>query len=214
MIQVKKFTFNPFQENTYVLYDETKECVIIDPGCYGKDEQKQLADFIEVKGLNPVKLLNTHAHVDHVLGNYFVSKTYNLELGMHELDLPTLALVPQSCSLYGIPGYELSPEPSYYLNENDVITFGNSSLTVLFGPGHAPGHVAFYSKEDAFVINGDILFQGSIGRTDLPGGDFEVLKKTIFETMFALPDNTLVYCGHGGETTIGEEKKSNVILRL
>lgn len=212
MIKIAKFTFNPFQENMYVLYDETKECVIIDPGCKSTEEKQMLADYIEKEGLKPVKLLNTHCHVDHVFGNYFVSKTYGLELGIHKLDLPTLALVPQACKLYGIPGYELSPEPTWFFDEGDVIKFGDSKLDVIFGPGHAPGHVAFYSEPDKFVINGDILFQGSYGRYDLPGGDFDVLKKTITEKMFALPDDTVVFCGHGGETTIGQEKRTNPIL--
>lgn len=212
MITVAKFTFNPFQENTYVLYDETNECVIIDPGCYEDFERKQLADFIAEKGLKPVKLLNTHCHLDHVFGNYFVSKTYHLELEAHKADLPTLAFVLQACKMYGLDAYQLSPEPTRFLEAGDLVKFGHSELEVIFGPGHAPGHVAFYSKADAFVINGDILFKGSYGRYDLPGSDFSALKKTITETMFSLPNETLVYCGHGPETTIGEEKKSNMIL--
>lgn len=213
MIKIKKFTFNPFQENTYVLHDETKECVIIDPGCYELHEREELASFIEDNQLKPVQLLNTHCHVDHVFGNYFVSQTYGLELACHELDVPTLNLVPRACQLYGIQGYQLSPEPSIFLNEGDVVRFGKSELAVIFGPGHAPGHIAFYSEKQHFIINGDILFQGSFGRYDLPGGNFEVLRKTILEKLFALPDQTVVYCGHGGETTIGIEKQSNPIIK-
>jgi hydroxyacylglutathione hydrolase len=212
MIRVFKLTFNPFQENTYVLADETNEAVIIDPGCYGKDEQSRLAELINNKGLNPVKLVNTHCHIDHVLGNYFVQKKYALPLGIHRLDLPTLGMVEQSANLYGFKGYELSPEPGYFIEEGEQLTFGNSSLEVIFGPGHAPGHIAFYSAEDKFVINGDILFKGSYGRYDLPGGSFTVLKETILTKMFQLPSDTTVYCGHGPETTIGEEKVSNMIL--
>lgn len=212
MIKIAKFTFNPFQENTYVLYDESKECVIIDPGCYDQSEKERLANFIEDNDLTPVKLLNTHCHIDHVLGNYFVSKTYGLDLGIHKLDLPTLAFVPQSCMLYGFKGYEMSPDPTYFLDEGDVIEFGNSKLDVLFGPGHAPGHIAFYSAEDNFIINGDILFRGSYGRYDLPGGSLDVLKESIITKLFKLPDETVVYCGHGPETTIGEERHSNPIL--
>lgn len=212
MIKIAKFTFNPFSENTFVLFDETKECVIIDPGCHSQEEKDHLKGFIEEEGLKPVKLINTHCHVDHVFGNYFVSKTWNLELGIHKLDLPTLELVPRSCAMYGIKGYELSPEPGYFFDEGDKIKFGESELEIIFGPGHAPGHVAFYAPEDGFVVNGDILFQGSFGRYDLPGGDLEVLKKTITEKMFALPDETIVLCGHGGETTIGHEKTTNPIL--
>ena len=212
MIQVHKFTFNPFQENTYILSDETNECIIIDPGCYSKEEQERFANYIENKGLVPVKLINTHCHIDHVLGNYFVSKKYDLELGIHKLDIPTLQFVPQSCHLYGFESYELSPEPSYFIEEGEKITFGNSHLDVLFGPGHAPGHIAFYSSDDKFIVNGDILFKGSYGRYDLPGGDFDVLKRTIFDKMFLLPDDTTVYCGHGPETSIGDEKKHNMIF--
>lgn len=212
MIQVAKFTFNPFQENTFVLYDETKECAIIDPGCQSKAEQKVLADFIKEKGLKPTLLLNTHAHLDHIFGNYFVQKMYGLELGLHELDLPTLAMAPKACAMYGIRDYELSPEPGYFLKEGKNIKLGNAELEVLFTPGHAPGHVVFYSAADGFVVNGDVLFEGSYGRTDLPGGNFATLKKSITETMFTLPDDTLVLSGHGGETTIGAEKFTNPIL--
>ncbi|MCG8575845.1 MAG: MBL fold metallo-hydrolase [Flavobacteriales bacterium] len=211
MIQVHKLTFNPFQENTYVLSDETKECIIIDPGCYEKVERDHLQQFIEGNGLKPVKLVNTHCHIDHVLGNYFVSEQWGLELWMNELDIPTLNAIQNYADLYGLGGYQLSPQPSHFLNGGDKLTFGNSSLDVIFGPGHAPGHLAFYSAEDKFVINGDILFQGSFGRVDLPGGDFATLKKTILEKMFALPDDTVVYTGHGAETTIGTEKESNPI---
>ena len=212
MIRVFKLTFNPFQENTYVLADETNEAVIIDPGCFGVDEQKRLMQLIDSEGLKPVKLVNTHCHIDHVLGNNFVHKKYDLPLGIHRLDLPTLGMLTQTANMYGFKGFELSPDPAYFIEEGDKVTFGNSTLEVIFGPGHAPGHIAFYSPEDKFVINGDILFKGSYGRYDLPGGDFQVLKETIMNKMFNLPDDTVVYCGHGPETTIGEEKVSNMIL--
>ncbi len=212
MIQLAKFTFNPFQENTFVLYDQTKECVIIDPGCQSKEEKDYLFNFIQSNELKPVRLLNTHCHLDHIFGNNFVHTTWNLELGIHPLDVPTLALAPRACEMYGIRNYELSPEPGYFINERDQIRFGNSTLDVIFGPGHAPGHIAFYAKEDGFLVNGDILFQGSYGRTDLPGGDFNVLKDTIVNKLFLLPDETIVLSGHGGETTIGAERNSNPIL--
>jgi hydroxyacylglutathione hydrolase len=211
MIKVHKLTFNPFQENTYILSDETHEAVIIDPGCYDRSEQAHLADYIQKNGLKPVKLVNTHCHLDHVLGNYFVAKTYGLELGIHKADLPTLHNFERAAAMYGFTGYQLSPEPAYFMDETQTLDFGNSSLEILFGPGHAPGHIAFFSASDKFVINGDILFRGSFGRVDLPGGSLSILKKTILETMFALPDDTLVYCGHGPETIIGEEKRSNPI---
>ncbi len=211
MIEIKKFTFNPFQENTYVLYDETKSCVIIDPGCYEKHEKDKLSQFIESKGLIPKKLLNTHGHIDHVLGNYFVAQTYQIELFAHENIVNQLAAIPNYSQMYGFNAYELSPEPTEYLKEGDTITFGNSKLEVLFCPGHAPDHIVFYSKEQNFVINGDVLFKGSFGRIDLPGGNFETLKKSILEKMFKLPAETTVYTGHGDETTIGVERETNPI---
>lgn len=211
MIQVHKFTYNPFQENTYVLSDETGECIIIDPGCYDQREKEHLAQSIEDLGLQPVKLVNTHCHIDHVLGNYWVAKNWDLELWMNENDLGTLHNIPNYAELYGFGGYQISPDPAHFLNEGDKLTFGNSSLDVIYGPGHCPGHLAFYAKEEKFVINGDILFQGSFGRVDLPGGDFNTLKDTILNKMFALPEDTVVYTGHGGETTIGAEKATNPI---
>lgn len=210
-MQVQKFTFNPFQENTYVLYDETKECVIIDPGCYDKNEQEALKLFIEENGLKPVKLLNTHCHIDHVLGNFFVANTYELDLYMHKDDVVTLNNIPSYAHVYGFGAYQLSPEPSHFLEDGDKVKFGNSELDVIFTPGHAPGHIVFYSAKDSFVINGDVLFQGSFGRVDLPGGDFQTLKDSILNKMFTLPEDTIVYTGHGGETTIGIEKSSNPI---
>jgi len=211
MIQVHKLTFNPFQENTYILSDETSECVIIDPGCYTKEEQERLKKYIQDNNLSPVKLINTHCHIDHVLGNYFVAKEWDLKLGFHEADVPTLAGIESYAGLYGFDGYQMSPEADYFIDEGDVVAFGNSEIQVLFGPGHAPGHLAFYSIEDNFVINGDILFQGSFGRVDLPGGDFDTLKKTIVEKMFNLPEQMIVYTGHGPETSIGIEKENNPI---
>lgn len=214
MIKVHKLTFNAFQENTYLLSDESKECIIIDPGCYEQHEKDHLVKYIDDEGLKPIKLVNTHCHIDHVLGNYFVAKNWDLELWMNELDLFNLENITTYSAVYGFEGYQISPEPAHFLDEGDQLTFGNSKLEVIFGPGHAPGHLAFYSAEDKFVINGDILFQGSFGRVDLPGGDFKTLKKTILEKMFALPDDTVVYTGHGGETTIGVEKKSNPIRHM
>lgn len=214
MIQVHKLTFNPFSENMYILSDETKECAIIDPGCFYPEERQALKEYISKKGLKPTKLWNTHCHLDHVFGNYFVATEWGLELGIHELDLPTLQAYPMAAKMYGIDGFQLSPDPSYFIKEGDKLKFGNSQLEVLFGPGHAPGHIAFYSLEDKFIINGDILFEGSFGRYDLPGGDFNVLKKTIVEKMFKLPEDMVVYTGHGGETTIGQEKRTNPISQM
>jgi glyoxylase-like metal-dependent hydrolase (beta-lactamase superfamily II) len=211
MISVHYFTFSPFQENTYVLHDETGACVIIDPGCYDKREEKELTDYIEKNNLSPKRLLNTHCHIDHVFGNDFVARTYNIGLEMHELDLPLLQGVTQQAQLYGL-NVTPSPEPTHFLKAGDVVTFGNSSLRVIFVPGHAPGHIAFVSDEQRFVINGDVLFNGSIGRTDLPGGNFETLIHSIRTELFSLDDDFQVFTGHGTPTSIGYEKQHNPFL--
>lgn len=211
MLSVKKFTFNPFQENTYIVFDEENNCVIIDPGCYERHEEEELRNFILENSLTPLALLNTHAHIDHVLGNEFVMSTYDLELYIHEKDLSTLHAVESYAHIYGFTAYKTSPEPSHYIQDGELLSFGTIQLKVLFTPGHAPGHVVFYNSENNFVINGDVLFSGSFGRIDLPGGDLETLKNSIYNTMFKLPEETTVYCGHGPETTIGQEKRFNYI---
>jgi glyoxylase-like metal-dependent hydrolase (beta-lactamase superfamily II) len=208
MITIQGFSFNPFQENTYILYDETKECVIIDPGCSNKEEQDELVQFIKDEGLKPVRLLNTHCHVDHVMGNTFVSKKFMLGLEIHKGDLETLHSLPQVSHLYGLNAEE-SVEPTGYINHGDKIKFGNSSLDIAFTPGHSPGSVSFISHADKFVICGDVLFYGSIGRTDLPGGDHELLLSSIREKLFVLEDDFTVLSGHGQETSIGFERKHN-----
>lgn len=214
MISVQKFSFNGFQENTYIVFDDQKNCVIIDPGCYERYEEQELLDFIQDKGLTPIALLNTHAHIDHVLGNQFVTETFSIPFYLHENDLSTLHSVENYAHLYGFGAYKKSPNPTHFLNANDELIFGDIRFKVLYTPGHAPGHVVFYNEENNFVINGDVLFNGSFGRVDLPGGDLETLKKSIFNIMFMLPEDTLVYCGHGPETTIGKEKRSNYILQF
>ncbi len=211
MITVKFFTFGPFEENTYVLYDETKECIIIDPGCYDANEKHELAEFIESKKLRPVRLLNTHAHIDHILGNNFVAGKYHLKLEMNERDIGILKAAPTYGQMWGIQA-EPSPEPEVLLSESDEVRFGNSSLKVLFTPGHSEGSISFYSSENNFVIAGDVLFNGSIGRTDLPGGDFDTLIRSIREKLFPLGDDCTVYPGHGPVTTIGFEKENNPFL--
>ena len=213
MIKIQSFAFNGFQENTYVLFDESKKCIIIDPGCYEQNEKLELERFIVDNELEPVKLINTHCHIDHVLGNRFVAEKWSLDLEMHELDLPTLHSVKDYCQLYGFHNYEESPEPSTFLKEGDKIHFGNSSLDVLFTPGHAPGHIVLYSNEQHFVIGGDVLFQMSIGRTDLPGGDYDTLINSIKDKLLPLDEQTKVYSGHGPSTTIGYEKTNNPFLK-
>lgn len=210
-LEVVSFQFNGFQENTYVVVSLNKTCVIIDPGCYSTYEEKQLFDFIESKDLKPLALLNTHAHIDHILGNWAVKERYKVPFYIHKDDLITLHSVKNYASMYGFQAYKESPEPDFFLENDTVISFEDISFHVLFTPGHAPGHVVFYNEENKFVINGDVLFNGSFGRVDLPGGDINTLKKSIFEIMFKLPEDTVVYCGHGPETTIEQEKKTNYI---
>jgi hydroxyacylglutathione hydrolase len=207
-LQVKKFTFNPFQENTYVLFDETKECIIVDPGCYDNQEQTMLTQFITNNGLKVVKIVNTHAHIDHVLGNAFVSNTYNLPVYLHPIDVTTLKAVKTYAGSYGFHQYT-EVENILTFTEKETLNFGNTSLEILFVPGHCPGHVAFYHANKKIIISGDVLFYQSIGRTDLPGGDFDTLIKSIHEKLFVLPDDVTVYCGHGPETSIGFEKINN-----
>jgi len=205
-------TFNPFQENTYLLHDDTRECVVIDPGCYEKAEHEQLKQYIAANSLKVVRLLNTHCHIDHVLGNKFVADTYSVGLEIHPQDEQTLRAVPTYAPAYGFPQYA-EVLPASFLEEGDRVKFGNTELQVFFTPGHAPGHIVFYNGPEKACIGGDVLFQGSIGRTDLPGGDFDTLITSIREKMFALPDDVTVYPGHGPETTIGYEKRHNPFLR-
>ncbi|MDJ1500869.1 MBL fold metallo-hydrolase [Xanthocytophaga agilis] len=211
MLHIQTFTFNPLAENTYVLYDDTLECVIIDPGCYERDEQETLAAFIEEKGLKVIKLLNTHGHFDHVFGNAYVKRTFGVSLFIHPLDEATLRSVITYASIYGFVRYEPA-EPDGFLEEGDVVSFGSTQLKVLFLPGHAPGHIGFYSEKDGVLIGGDVLFKHSIGRTDLPGGDHQTLLRSIREKVFPLGDTVKVYPGHGPMTTVGEEKRANPYL--
>ncbi|MGV3559151.1 MBL fold metallo-hydrolase [Larkinella arboricola] len=212
MTQIKSFVFNPFSENTYVLYDETGEAVIIDPGCYEQREKDALAGFIEQNNLKPVKLLNTHAHIDHVLGNAFVKRKYGIDLYLHESDLPVLKAVAVLAPNYGMAAYE-EAEVDHFLEAGQTITFGNTELEIRFVPGHAPGHLAFVNHANRFVIGGDVLFRGSIGRTDFPLSDFETLARSIRTQFYTLPDDYTVYPGHMGTTTIGQEKKTNPFIR-
>ncbi|MCX2475468.1 MBL fold metallo-hydrolase [Pedobacter sp. MC2016-05] len=209
MITVKTFTFNAYSENTYVLYDETLECVIIDPGMYEGYEQNELTAFIKQENLKPVLLLNTHCHLDHVFGNKFVFDTYGLKPKFHKGELQVLEAVPSYAPSMGFGKYEVSPLPDEFFPETGAVTFGDSILELIFAPGHSPAHLCFYSKADAALIGGDVLFYGSIGRTDLPGGDHQQLIQNISSKLFVLPDETKVYPGHGPATTIGFEKQHN-----
>jgi glyoxylase-like metal-dependent hydrolase (beta-lactamase superfamily II) len=213
MLSLKSFTFNPVQENTYVLYNENKECCIIDPGCYFSEEQQQLKAEIEKAGLKPVLLLNTHCHLDHIFGNKFVHETWGLELHIHEKEKPVLDRGPESGLRWQLP-FENYQGPLNYIKEGTNIKLGNEELEVLFTPGHSPGSVSFYHEAGGFVIGGDVLFNGSIGRTDLPGGDYDTLINSIQTKLFTLPDETKVYSGHGTVTTVGFEKMNNPFVKL
>lgn len=213
MIQIQPFTFNPFSENTYLVYDDTGEGAIIDPGCYEKSEQEELTRFIESKKIKIKYLLNTHCHIDHVLGNNFVKEKYQVPFLIHQKDEPVLRSVKAYAPSYGFNLYQ-EALPDNYLSEGDRVLFGNTVLEVIFLPGHAPGHIGFYHKESLSLVSGDVLFEQSIGRTDLPGGDFNTLIKSIHEKIFTLPDDVVVYPGHGNTTTVGEEKISNPFCAL
>jgi len=213
MIQIQTFTFNPFSENTYLVYDDSGEGVIIDPGCYEKSEKDELTQFIESKKINVKYLLNTHCHIDHVLGNNFVKEKYQVPFLIHQKDEPVLRSVKAYAPSYGFNLYQ-EILPDGYLSEGDRVSFGTTVLEVIFLPGHAPGHIGFYHKESHSLLSGDVLFEQSIGRTDLPGGDFNTLIKSIHEKIFTLPDEVVVYPGHGNTTTVGEEKLSNPFCAL
>jgi len=211
MATVKSFENNPYQENTYILFDETGECVIIDAGMYTAAEQNAVVNFIRDNHLKPVLLLNTHCHIDHVLGNKFIFDQYGLKPKFHIGELPVIEAVVAYAPMMGIR-YEMSPVPEEYLPESGSISFGNTEISLIFSPGHSPAHLCFYDKKTNILIGGDVLFRNSIGRTDLPGGSFSQLIKNIKEKLFTLPDDCIVYPGHGPETTIGFEKQTNPFL--
>lgn len=213
MLQVHTLTFNPFEENTYVVFDESREAAIIDPGCCDADEQEKLTRLIVDEKLTVKLLLNTHCHIDHVLGNYFVKTRYNVPFWMHAEDLPVLRAVKSYASNYGFPGYQ-EVLPDHLLTEGEKVQIGNSELSILFLPGHSPGHIGFYSSAQKILLAGDVLFYRSIGRTDLPGGNMETLMSSIQQKLFALPDEVVVFPGHGPTTTLGEEKVSNPFCAL
>lgn len=208
MLKIKSFEFSPIQENTYILYNEFKDCIIIDPGCYFDEEKDTLVQFIHEMGLKPVMLLNTHCHLDHVFGNKFISEKFGLTLHIHENEKPVLAFAPASGLMYNMPFDNYTGE-FVFLKDHEKIKLGEDELQVILTPGHSPGSLSFYSEKDKFVISGDALFFRSIGRTDLPLGNHELLIKSIREKLFSLPGETIVYSGHGPATTIGDEKAEN-----
>ena len=211
MLKVKVFTFSPVQENTYILYNEHNKAIIIDPGCYFTAEQETLKNFINDTQLEPVRLLNTHCHLDHVFGNKWVHETWGLELWLHAGEEPVLKLAPLSGEKWGLP-FQNYTGPLHFLEEGDTILLGDDELKVIPAPGHSPASICFYCEKQNLLIGGDVLFRESIGRTDLPGGDHDTLLKSIREKLFVLPNNVVVYPGHGIPTTIGYEKEHNPFL--
>ncbi|MBC8314365.1 MAG: MBL fold metallo-hydrolase [Bacteroidales bacterium] len=212
MITIKTFVFNAFMVNTYLLYDETREAIIVDAGCADEYEENKLADFIESNGLKLVRNITTHCHVDHILGNAFIESQYNIRPEYHKASGPFLFTAKEVAATFGqeITGI---PEAERFLEDEEMIKWGASELKVLLAPGHADGSVCLYNKEQGFVLTGDVMFAESIGRTDLPSGNYNLLIESIQEKLLTLPDNTIVYPGHGPETSIGHERKYNPFIR-
>jgi len=213
MADVVGLTFNPFQENTYLVYDKTGACIIIDPGCMQEAEKALLKQTISDQGLKPQRLINTHCHIDHIFGNRFVADTYDLKLEIHEGEKAMVDAVPDIASMYGLPQPDPTPELGDFLPGSGLLEFGETQLQVLFTPGHSPASISFFAEADQFLIAGDVLFRDSIGRTDLPGGDHQTLLDSIRQQYWILPENTTVYPGHGPTTTIGYEKANNPFLQ-
>lgn len=212
MLHVKVFLFSPIGENTYVVYNDDNQCVIIDPGCYDESERDMLAGFVESRQLRPVQLVNTHGHLDHVFGLDFVAKRYGLIPHIHAEEQAVMDWAPASGLMWNLP-FDAWQGEVRYLAAGDRVCLGADCMDVLFTPGHSPGSISFHAAKEGFVIAGDVLFRESVGRTDLPGGDAAILSRSIREVLYTLPDNTRVLSGHGPETTIGWEKKHNPFVR-
>lgn len=210
-MHVKTFTFNPFQENTYVLSAASGKAIIVDPGMYFPQEFDEFFGYLEMHRLEPLMLLNTHTHLDHLFGNAAVLNRYRIPFAFHEADRPVFEAATSAGALYGLT-FEKSPDPTFYLKEGEKVMLDGEGLEVRLAPGHSPGSVCLYHAEDGWVLAGDVLFQGSIGRSDLPGGNYDTLINSIQRELLTLPDATVVYSGHGPATTIGEERQSNPFL--
>ena len=207
-MKIYKLVFSPIEVNTYILEENSGDCAIIDCGCYDKEECEILENFIKNNHLNPVLLLNTHSHLDHIFGNRFILEKYGLRTFSSEFDEINRKNAKQHAMLFGLTMDE-PPEPGGFIKDNQSVTFGTTKLLALHVPGHTSGSLAFYSENDGCVFTGDALFAGSIGRTDLQGGDYDTLIKSIKNKLFVLPPSTVVYPGHGNETTIEREMKTN-----
>ncbi|MDO5664193.1 MAG: MBL fold metallo-hydrolase [Bacteroidia bacterium] len=214
-MKIKIFEFNPLGVNTYVLYDKTGECIIIDASCFFPDEKELLLNFILDNNLVVKHLVNTHLHFDHIFGVNFIASQFDLKLQVHKDDEFLLVNLSEQLQMFGFnSNTDYKPEIGGYLAENDTITFGEHQLKILHVPGHSPGSIVFYNEKEKFAVVGDVLFNGSIGRTDLPGGSFEQLADGIRTKLFTLPDETEIYSGHGPKTTVGQEKKYNPFVGI
>lgn len=211
-MQVHSFTFNPFSENTYVLTNDDNEAIIIDPGMYYAEENAQLFEYLTKHQLKPVQLILTHAHLDHVFGVNWVAETFKLKPVLHRADQFLYDNAQLMAANYGLKMKNLVPN-SNGLEHGSTISLGDENLSVFHAPGHSPGSICLYDEQAGFVIAGDVLFQGSIGRTDLPGGNFDSLIQSINTQLLTLPDDTIVYSGHGALTTIREERIANPFLQ-
>jgi hydroxyacylglutathione hydrolase len=210
MIKVNCFTYNPFGVNCYIISNENKDCILIDPACYTKEDFDHLNAYLKNNALKPILLLNTHGHVDHIMGNQFIKENYVLNALLHQDDF---FLVEQALDYAAIFGFKIMQPPlPQKLNINEIIDFGDDKIEFLHVPGHSPGSVVFHFVNSKILISGDVLFQQSIGRSDLPGGNMQLLVNGIREKLFVLADNTIVYPGHGDSTTIGFEKKNNPFI--
>ena len=212
MLQLESFVFNPFAENTYVLYDDTKECVIIDPGCSNAGEENQLFSFIDSHQLKPLMIINTHGHIDHILGNAVVKQRYGIPVAAHPNVAADFRRSKQQSQFFGLLFHGECELPDHDLKDGEVIKIGESTLEVICTPGHAEGSISLYAEMEGWVFTGDALFCRSIGRTDLPGGNYETLRTSIKERLFRLPDDTEVFSGHGESTTIFDEQRYNMFL--
>ncbi len=213
MSQVVKLTFGPIQENTYIIYDETSECIVIDPGCNNAKERDELIKTITGLGLKPMRLINTHCHVDHIPGNRLIADTYQIGLEIHPDEVPVLEDAPAFADMFQIEMSGEQPPVAAFIHDGDIVSFGHTSLKALATPGHSPGSLSFYNETEGYVISGDVLFYRSVGRYDLPGADGAVLFRSITTKLMTLPDDVRVYSGHGTDTTIGSERKHNGFLK-
>ena len=212
-MKIKRFEFNMFPVNCYVLADETGEAAIIDAGCYYKEEQQRLKDFIREQRLEIKHLLNTHLHADHVFGNAFAAREFGVGPEASQRDEFLLPGIAGFCKSFGFPLNEEPAPLGHYVTDGEIIRFGNTELKAISVPGHSPGSMVYYCEKESCLFSGDTLFKGSIGRADLEGGNFDDLRESIMSRLFVLPDNTVVYPGHGNETSIGNEKKNNPFFR-